>query len=170
MFDVFCTIDVVPKSQLFGGKIIAALDRQHPRDLFDIKYLLQEGGLNDEIRTGFIFSLLSTNRPIYEVLNPNRTDQHQALENQFEGMSSEPFSYEEFENTREELVQGLNKIFKVEDKEFIISFKRLEPDWSIYDFEKYPSIQWKLENLKRFKDKNENGYDEALKRLVNFLQ
>ena len=85
-------------------------------------------------------------------------------------MSSEPFSYEEFENTREELVQGINKIFKVEDKEFIISFKRLEPDWSIYDFEKYPSIQWKLENLKRFKDKNENGYDEALKRLVNFLQ
>lgn len=170
MFDAFCVIDVVPKSQLFGGKIIAALDRQHPRDLFDIKYLLQDGSIDDEVRTGFIYSLLSSNRPIYELLNPNRKDQHQAFDNQFEGMSTEPFSYEEFENTRKELIQVINLILTEKDKEFIISFKHLDPNWNIYDFEKYPSIQWKLKNLKRFKNTNENGYDLALNRLVNHLK
>ncbi|MEN8230724.1 MAG: nucleotidyl transferase AbiEii/AbiGii toxin family protein [Bacteroidota bacterium] len=170
MFDAFCAINVVPESQLFGGKIIAALDRQHPRDLFDIKQLLVSGDINDAIKTGFIFSLLSSNRPIYELLNPNRTDQHQAYENQFDGMNIEPFSYEEFESTREELFLVINKMLKAQDKDFIISIKRLEPDWSIYDFQKYPSIQWKLENLKKYKANNEKGYNEALMRLVNFLQ
>ena len=169
LFDAFCIINVVPESQLFGGKIIVALDRQHPRDLFDIRRFLQSGSLSNDIRTGFIFCLLSSNRPIYELLNPNRTDQHQAFENQFEGMSDEPFSYEEFEDTREQIVLVMNKMLKDKDKEFIISLKRLEPDWSIYDFKKYPSIQWKLENLKRFKENNRKGYDEALLRLVNFL-
>ena len=170
MFDAFCAIDVVPESQLFGGKIIAALDRQHPRDLFDIKHLLQSGSLNNESRIGFIFSLLSSNRPIYEVLNPNWTDQHQAFENQFEGMSIDPFSYDEFEDTRDHLLQMINKMLRKQDKEFIKSIKRLEPDWSIHDFEKFPSIQWKLENLRRFKDKNREGYEEALRRLVSFLE
>ena len=169
MFDAFCVMNIVPRSQLFGGKIIASLDRQHPRDLFDIKYFFQEGGSLDEIRAGFIYSLLSSNRPVYELLNPNLTDQHQALNNQFEGMSSEPFSYKEFENTREELIQIVNQNLTTKDKEFIISFERLKPDWSIYGFEKFPSIQWKLRNLKSYKDNNEAGYYESLKRLVSFF-
>lgn len=169
MFDAFCAVDIVAKPQLFGGKIIAALDRQHPRDLFDIKYLLEEDGINDSMKEGFIFSLLSSNRPIYELLNPNRADQHQAFENQFAGMSDQEFSYVEFEETREILIRTIQKMLKKEDKDFIISFKRLEPDWSIYDFEKYPAIQWKLENLRRFKDQNAEGYEMALYRLVDFL-
>jgi predicted nucleotidyltransferase component of viral defense system len=39
-YESFCEIQVVQINQLYGGKICAALDRQHPRDLFDIKYLL----------------------------------------------------------------------------------------------------------------------------------
>jgi predicted nucleotidyltransferase component of viral defense system len=169
IFDAFCAVDIVAKPQLFGGKIIAALDRQHPRDLFDIKYLLDEDGINEIMREGFIFSLLSSNRPIYELLNPNRTDQRQAFDNQFAGMSDQKFSYEEFEETREVLIMTIQKILKQIDKDFIISFKRLEPDWSIYDFAKYPAIQWKMENLRRFKDQNLNGYEMALHRLIDFL-
>jgi predicted nucleotidyltransferase component of viral defense system len=169
MFDAFCALDIVANPQLFGGKIIAALDRQHPRDLFDIKYLLNEDGINEKMKEGFIFSLLSSNRPIYELLNPNLTDQHQAFENQFAGMSDQEFSYKEFEETREILIKTIQKILKKKDKDFIIRFKRLEPDWSIYDFEKYPAIQWKLENLRRFKDQNAEGYEMALYRLVDFL-
>ncbi|TKB05558.1 nucleotidyl transferase AbiEii/AbiGii toxin family protein [Desulforhopalus sp. IMCC35007] len=33
------TMRVLDFADLYGGKICAALDRQHPRDLFDIKYL-----------------------------------------------------------------------------------------------------------------------------------
>ena len=169
IFDAFCVVDVIPHSQLFGGKIIAALDRQHPRDIFDINYLLAENGITDAIRWGFIFSLLSSNRPVYELLNPNFIDQRHAFETQFEGMSDQEFSYSEFELAREKLVHAIYGILKQEDKDFIISVKRLEPDWSIYDFSKYPSIQWKLENLRRFKAQNEISYYKSYERLANFF-
>lgn len=46
-FDAFSSIQGVPLGQLYGGKICAALDRQHPRDLFDVHYMLEhEGGAN----------------------------------------------------------------------------------------------------------------------------
>lgn len=57
-YNAFCEIAVVPLGQLYGGKICAALDRQHPRDLFDVKYLLTNEGLTEKIKTGFIFCLL----------------------------------------------------------------------------------------------------------------
>ena len=137
--------------------------------MFDIKYLLDEDGIDNRMRAGLIFSLLSSNRPIYELLNPHYTDQRQAFENQFDGMSEQEFSYQEFEETREALIKAILGSLKKEDKDFIIGIKRLEPDWNIYDFKKYPSIQWKLENLRRFKDLNEKGYKESLNRLVKFL-
>lgn len=41
-FDTFVEVDMMTLGQLFGGKICAALDRQHPRDLFDVKYLWKQ--------------------------------------------------------------------------------------------------------------------------------
>ena len=38
-FDSFCVVPIAPLSQLYGGKICASLDRQHPRDLFDVKMM-----------------------------------------------------------------------------------------------------------------------------------
>jgi len=38
-FSLYCEANVVPITQLYGGKIAAALSRQHPRDLFDVKYM-----------------------------------------------------------------------------------------------------------------------------------
>ena len=99
-FKVFCTMPIVPIGQLFGGKICAALDRQHPCDLFDIKYLLQNEGFSKQVKEGFLLCLLCSDRPINEVLSPNFPDQRSALENQFSGMTNESFSYEEYESIR----------------------------------------------------------------------
>ncbi|WP_299374313.1 nucleotidyl transferase AbiEii/AbiGii toxin family protein, partial [uncultured Kiloniella sp.] len=104
-FDAFALTPIVPLGQLYGGKICAAMDRQHPRDLFDIKYLLENEGITDEIRKGFLFCLLCSDRPINEVISPNFQDQRQAMDNQFKGMSLESFSYEDFERTRETLIE-----------------------------------------------------------------
>ena len=41
---------ILSLADIYGGKICAALDRQHPRDLFDIKLLLEKFGLTDSIR------------------------------------------------------------------------------------------------------------------------
>ena len=170
MFDAFCEIKTVPNSQLFGGKIIAALDRQHPRDMFDIKHLLEDDGIDDDIKPGFILCLLSSNRPIYELLNPQMKDQRQAFENQFAGMSDEPFSYEDFEKTRDELITEVKELLNNEDKAIILNFKNLTPDWDIYDFKDFPAIKWKLKNLERFRESNEDDYNKAQERLASYLK
>ena len=85
------------------------------------------------------------------------------------GMSDQDFTYQNFEDVREALITTIQSFLTKEDKRFIISLKKLEPDWNIYDFQKYPAIQWKLENIKKFKQKNYEGYNEALDRLMSFL-
>jgi hypothetical protein len=148
---VFCEIQVVPLSQLYGGKICAALDRQHPRDLFDVNLLLQKQGYSREIKEGVIYALICSNRPTHELLNPNHIDQRVAFENQFKGMSERPITYEELQATRSQLIQIVNESLEDADKEFLLSVNRLEPNWSIYDFSQFPSVKWKLINLEKFK-------------------
>lgn len=139
-FDAFCAITVIPVGQLYGGKVCAALDRQHPRDLFDVKNLLQNEGFTDEIKTGFLFCLLGSKRPICEMLYPNLLDQRAAMANQFDGMSDEPFTYEDFEATRDLLIQTIHKNLTDTDKEFLLSFENCTPDWSLYDFEEFLAV------------------------------
>lgn len=168
-YNSFITFPIVPFGQLYGGKICAALDRQHPRDLFDVKLLLENEGFSDEVREGFIFCLLSGERPFCEILMPNFKDQRQAMTNQFSGMSDKVFSYEDFEETRQYLFKTISKSLTKEDKDFLLSFKSCEPDWRIYNFERFPAIQWKLQNLRKLKDTNPKKYNdlfEALKRVL----
>jgi predicted nucleotidyltransferase component of viral defense system len=163
-FDAFCVMPIVPISQLFGGKIVAALDRQHPRDLFDVKQLLEAEGFTDEIKEGFLFSLLCSDRPINEVIRPNFQDQRSAHENQFAGMTDDEFTYEEFEVTRERLVQVVNQSLTQKDKEFLLSVKDVNPAWDIYDFQRFPSINWKLQNLQKLKANNPDKHKEQLEK------
>lgn len=76
--------DALSPGRLDAGTFLscAALDRQHPRDLFDIKYLLSDEGFSDEVRQGFLFCPLRSDRPMNEVLVPNFQDQRLALANQ----------------------------------------------------------------------------------------
>lgn len=166
MYKTSCTIQVVPFGQLYGGKLCAALDRQHPRDLFDVKILLEEEGITDDVRQGFLLCLVSSNRPINEILVPNFQGQHHAMDNQFAGMSDMEFTYDEFEETREQLVKAINESLTQKDKKFLLSIKNCEPDWGIHDFKRFPAVQWKLKNLRDLKqcnpDKHRQLY-EALK-------
>lgn len=168
-FDTFCVMQIVPIGQLFGGKIVAALDRQHPRDLFDVKYLLEAEGFTDEIKEGFLLCLLCSDRPINEIIKPNFLDQRSTHENQFAGMTEDEFTYDEFEATRERLVQVVNQSLMQKDKEFLLSVKDVNPDWSIYDFQRFPSINWKLHNLQKLKNSNPAKHKEQLERLKEKL-
>ena len=150
-FDVFCAIPVVPLSQLYGGKLCAALDRQHPRDLFDVKLLFDNEGFTDEIKRGFLFGLVSSNRPIHEILNPHLLDQHIAFENQFKGMTDSEFSYDDYEATRLQLIKTIHANLDNIDKHFLLNLNRLTPDWSVYNYQGFPSVKWKLLNLEKFK-------------------
>jgi predicted nucleotidyltransferase component of viral defense system len=170
-FDVFCAIPVVPLGQLFGGKICAALDRQHPRDLFDVKWLLENEGITDEIKKAVIYSFLGSDRPNNEIIKPNFHDHRRAMEQQFVGMTDEAFDYQAFEATRELLVSTLNDSFTDQDKVFLINFENLTPDWSLYNFEKFPSVRWKLQNLRKLQRSNPKKHKEqmdALKAKLGF--
>lgn len=48
----------------------AALDRQHPRDLFDVAQFYKTSTITDEIKSGFLALALGHNRPLHELLNP----------------------------------------------------------------------------------------------------
>ncbi|MEM8566225.1 MAG: nucleotidyl transferase AbiEii/AbiGii toxin family protein [Bacteroidota bacterium] len=168
-FDAFCSIAIVPLSQLYGGKICAALDRQHPRDLFDVKYLLQSEGITEEIKKGVLLLALSSNRPTHELLQPNLQDQRSAFENQFSGMTAEPFTYKDFETIREQLVINIADSWTDDDKQFLMGFLNLKPDWSIYDFEKFPSVLWKIQNLRKLAETNPEKHLEQTELLEKVL-
>ncbi len=170
MFGMEVEARIVPLTLLYGGKIAAALSRQHPRDLFDIKYMTMP--MHDAKR-GFIFCLLSSDRPIHESFNPSLIDQTEAMENQFAGMSDVPFTYADFKETRNKLIQEVYNMLTEEDKKFLVSFELGNPDWehSDYtDFSYYPTVKWKLQNLEKLKKSNPrklNDEAEKLKRLFN---
>jgi predicted nucleotidyltransferase component of viral defense system len=168
-FEVFCVMPVVTNGQLFGGKIIAALDRQHPRDLFDVKYLQETEGFTEEIKEGFLHYLLCSDRPIHEIITPNFQDHRATMENQFAGMTEETFDYEEYECIREKLVQTIHANLTEDDKRFLLSVKRGTPDWTIYDFERFPAVRWKLQNLQNLKEKNPDKHRELYNALESKL-
>ena len=169
-FDAFCAMPLVPLAQLYGGKLCAALDRQHPRDLFDVKLLFENEGFTDEIKRGFILGLVSSNRPTHEMLDPHLLDQRTAFENQFEGMATIEFSYDDYEATRLQLVETVKASLNEEDKAFLLSLNRLTPDWSIYDYQNFPSVKWKLLNLEKFKKVNPEAYQQQLSELESILE
>lgn len=154
MFDTFCEIQVVPLGQLYGGKICAALDRQHPRDLFDIKYMLANDGFPKGIKEGFFLCLLGSERPMHEILSPNMLDQQGALSQQFAGMTTENFTYEEYEKTRVALIDSIHQHLTEGDKEFLLNFQKLEPIWEPYNFKAFPNVKWKMLNLQKLKEIN----------------
>jgi hypothetical protein len=168
-FDAFCFMPIVPLSQLFGGKICAALDRQHPRDLFDVRKLLDTEGLTPGIKDASILTLLSSSRPLHELLAPNFLDQSNTLINQFQGMTEVDFSYDTFDQTRTELIETLNGSFTAEDKEFLMGFHRLQPNWEIHDLSRFPSIKWKLQNLNKFKNGNSEKHETMMLLLQEVL-
>lgn len=115
-FGMSCFANIVPWSQLLGGKITAALSRQHPRDLFDCRDItLSEFSA---VKNGFMLCLLGSDKPVIESLNPNEIDQREALENQFAGMADETFTYEDYQRTRKNLIDVINQGLTGDDRSF----------------------------------------------------
>ena len=169
-FGMYCKARIVPLEQLYGGKIAAALSRQHPRDLFDYNYMDTDKIV--DLKRGFMFALLGSDKPFIESLSPNVISQYEALENQFRGMTDVPFTYENYESTREQLIKFVNEMLNEEDKSFLISFEEGSPQWesSAYnDFMEFPSVQWKLQNVNKLKIQNPAKHRQEVNRLKDYF-
>jgi len=148
----YAAMQVVQAPDLYGGKICAALDRQHPRDLFDVKLLLDSNGFTREVFEGFLVYLLSSPRPIAELLAPHLKDTTDAYTNQFEGMTRNPVANEELVQARDRLVANISAHMTDNDKDFLLSFKSGTPQWDLMPvpvIEQLPAIRWKLMNIHR---------------------
>ena len=143
-------VQLLSFEDLYAGKFCAALDRQHPRDLFDVYYFFQKFEFTEKLKNAFIAYLLSTNRPIHEILKPSVLDQKEIYVREFESMTDEPISYRQLEESRLRLIETLNQSLTTKDKDFLISFEQGEPNWSIFPIshaQDMPAIKWKLYNI-----------------------
>jgi hypothetical protein len=168
----YIEMPVISKEELFGGKICAALDRQHPRDIFDVHPLISEEGLARSLIQGFIVCLICHNRPIHELLAPNELDMKDTFANQFSGMSGIPFTYSDYIATRSKLFSAILESLSEEDRRFLISFKKGEPDWELLGVEsasKLPAVHWKLQNIRRFIELSPGKHRNQLEKLQSIL-
>lgn len=167
-FDKEFDIQISSLPDLYGGKLAAALDRQHPRDLFDVKLLFENEGISNDIMTGFLVYLMCHKRPPNELLKPTLQDQSSLFDSDFEGMTNIEFKYADFERTRGELIAEVGNRLSSSDKSFLISFFEGQPDWSLFreaHAKDLPAIKWKLINLNKLDPAKRAAQIDALKAL-----
>ena len=168
-FELSVTAQTLSLADLYGGKLCAALDRQHPRDLFDVKLLLDNEGITGEIRKAFVVYLASHDRPIHELLAPTRKDVRRIYENEFSGMAVDEVSYDDLIAARETLVETLRKELTNDEREFLVLLQGGQPKWNLIGIdgiEKLPAVQWKLTNIKNIPAKKQKELLEKLRRVL----
>jgi predicted nucleotidyltransferase component of viral defense system len=155
----FAQIQVVSFADLYAGKIVAALDRQHPRDLFDVRELLAKEGIGEDLRRAFVVYMLSHDRPMFEVLAPNRKDITQLYQTAFQGMTRDPIAQADLEKAREALIANIVGKMPADHRRFMISFEKGQPDWSLLNIPgaaELPAVRWRQINLDKL-DANKRG-------------
>ena len=162
-------VKVLNFADIFGGKICAALDRQHPRDIFDIKYLLNNEGLTDNVRKAFVVYLISHPRPVHEILNPKLQDISSIFTNEFDGMANVEVKLSELEKVRSNLITDIRSGLTKKERDFLVSFKSMRPQWEllgIKGIENLPAVKWKLYNLEKMDKEKREKQLQLLKRYV----
>ena len=165
-------VPALTHAELYGGKLVAALDRQHPRDLFDVHLLFENEGITDAMVECFVIYLSGHDRPPHEVLAPREKDISRTYEDQFEGMATVPVTLDQLTATRARLREELSRKLTTRQKNFLLSLVRAEPDWSLLDCQhvsELPGIQWKLLNLRKFRDQKPEGFAEQIRRMEQLL-
>lgn len=161
-------IPVVSLEDMYGGKLVAAMDRQHPRDLFDVMMLFAHEGITPAIRRAFIIYLASHNRPTHEVLFPTRRDIEYEYVNNFQGMTAEAVPLDALLAARERMIDELQHGIDSDEQRFLMSLLAGEPEWGLLGVahvEQLPGVRWKLHNLLQLKKKNAKRFAEQTEAL-----
>ena len=155
-------IPVLALEDVYGGKLVAALDRQHPRDLFDVMQLFAHEGITAAIRRAFVVYLASHNRPVHEVLFPQLRDIRADYEQNFVGMTTEPVELTALVEARARMIKELQAGLDSAERRFLVSLVRAEPDWKalgVAHMSDFPAIRWKLHNLTQLKQERPKQFE-----------
>jgi len=156
-------IPVVALEDLYGGKLAAALDRQHPRDLFDVMQLFAHEGITPGIRRAFVVYLACSNRPVHEVLFPPLRDIRHDYAHNFQGMTAEPVPLAALLAARERMVHEIQQGLDESERRFLLSLVAGAPEWpllGIAHLQHLPGIRWKLHNLAQLQKANPKKFAE----------
>jgi predicted nucleotidyltransferase component of viral defense system len=169
LFELLVSAQTLSLADLYGGKLCAALDRQHPRDLYDVHLLLANEGLTPQIRRAFVVYLASHDRPMHELLAPQFKDIAKVYAAEFAGMARDEVPVEALCETRKQLVALIRAGLDADEKRFLVSVKRGEPEWDalgIAHLQELPALQWKLQNIRRMEEgKRKAALDKLRKAL-----
>jgi predicted nucleotidyltransferase component of viral defense system len=163
---------VVSLEDMYGGKLVAAMDRQHPRDLFDVLQLFAHEGITGGIRRAFVVYLASHNRPVHEVLFPSLRDIRQEFEHNFVGMTAEPVELDALLAARERMTRELQQGLSVDERRFLLSLVAAEPEWTLLGvphLDQLPGPRWKLQNLEKLRKANPRKFAEQSEALAQQL-
>ena len=165
----FAQAQVVSRADLYAGKLVAALDRQHPRDLYDVRLLLDEEGLSDDLRRAFVAYALQSRKPLNVILSPPRRDLAAKYAQEFECMTLEAVSLQDLEATREAMIASVVDKMPDDHRRFLIGFKRGEPDWSLLGLQHVaalPAVIFRQQKLAALSPEARAGQVEALQRVL----
>ena len=173
LFTTDLTAPILSTPELYGSKLVAALDRQHPRDLFDVHRMFQQIGLTSETVECFVCYLAGHNRPVHEVLFSRDQDMSQAFENEFIGMTRSAISLDELNVTRRILREELPAMMTVDHRRFLMGLVAGQPEWHLMKcahLAELPAIRWKLQNLAKLQKTNSHKFKQQIEALRGLLE
>lgn len=166
----FARMAVLAYDDVYAGKLVAALDRQHPRDLFDVKLLLESGGIPDSLFRAFLVYLVGHKGVIAHALDPRRKDISRLYSEQLVNMLAQPASLEDLVEARERLISAIHARLGEKEKRFLLSVKRMVPDWDLLgmpDAAALPAVRRKLHNLALMSADKHKAALENLERVLD---
>ncbi len=169
----YAEMNIVSFEDLFGGKLHAAVDRQHPRDLYDVKLLYENEGFTDELFRTFLIYVASSPRPPHELLNPHLIDLDQPYAREFEGMTKSVVDLEELIATRNRLIGDIQSRLDVDAKRFLRTLHEGEPDFEAISrpqAAELPAVRWKLINVNKLKTENPGKHADQGEELEKILE
>lgn len=169
LFTTDITLPMLDTAELYGSKLVAAMDRQHPRDIFDVMKMIEQFGWEPAFIDCFVAYLAGHNRPVHEVLFPKHLPLEPAFSNTFVGMTREGTALEKLEQTQMQLIAELPRALGPSHREFLLSLVRAEPAWELMPFphlNQLPALQWKLLNLRKLKSRNAGHFAAQCNELV----
>lgn len=166
MFTTELSVPMLAEAELYGSKLVAAMDRQHPRDFFDVRCLFERGGLTTEVVECFVCYLAGHNRPVHEVLFSRDADMSPAFENEFVGMTRNPVTLAELRQVRRKLKEELPAALTPNQQQFLLGLIAGEPEWRLMKcphLSELPAIRWKIQNLVKLKKSNPAKFAQQAK-------
>lgn len=173
-------VNLIDSREIYAGKFCAAIDRQHPRDFFDVREIMKEITKTEleEFRSPFCVYMAMTGRPIHELLNSKLVPNFEkTFKSSFDGMTNEAVSAKELIVSFDQFKKSSLFSFTKGEKEFLIKMQigEVVPEGlKLSESQKkkipsLPGIKWKILNVEKLKNIDSNKYRQAINQLETEL-